>query len=120
MLERDLQSRVIDLAKLRGWKVQHIRPARMANGQWRTPIEGHAGGPDLLLARNGMVLLRELKSETGALTKDQKDWAAALGAYFGVWRPSMWEHVIMPTLMSGATFGTDLSAVSGLIKENPQ
>lgn len=97
MLERDLQSRVIDLAKLRGWLVMHQRPARMASGEWRTAVEGHAGFPDLVLARNGFVLFRELKSDNGRLSPQQSLWGQHLPNW-AVWRPADWDTVIVPTL----------------------
>ena len=37
---------------------------------------GHAGVPDVIAARNGRLLLIELKSEMGKLTEDQKAWFA--------------------------------------------
>ena len=49
--EAALQNAVIELAKLYGWKVHHTRPAQMPSGKWATPIQGHAGFPDLVLVR---------------------------------------------------------------------
>ena len=92
MDERDLQNTVIDMAKLRGWLVNHQRPARTDKG-WRTAVEGHAGFPDLVLvrpARHELVtsnssnfrpprlLFVELKAKRGRLTDGQRQWMEAL------------------------------------------
>ena len=92
LAEADLQQRVIDLAQLRGWRVAHIRPARTADG-WRTPYTGHAGLPDLILARNGHVLLAELKSAVGRPTSDQSAWLAAASEHGRLWRPVDWPTI---------------------------
>lgn len=77
---------VIATAKWHGWMVQHVRPARTAKG-WRTPIEGDKGAPDLLLARDGDVLLRELKRNGEYPRPEQREWLRHLGDYGEVWRP---------------------------------
>lgn len=78
---------VIALARTRGWRVAHFRPARTEKG-WRTPVAADgAGFPDLVLARRGEVLFAELKSNTGRLSKAQQDWDEALPALY-IWRPS--------------------------------
>lgn len=92
MTEDDFKSRVIDYAKLRGWKVTHFRPARTAKG-WRTPLEGDKGCPDLVLARDGRVLLVELKSASGRLTSEQRDWLMHIGAAGRLWRPDDWSTI---------------------------
>ena len=59
--ESEFQRQVIQLAKLRGWLVHHTRPARIkVQGveTYRTPIAGHAGFPDLVLARRGREIGR--------------------------------------------------------------
>lgn len=85
--EEHFKDRVIQVAKARGWKVFHALPAQIRPGRYATPMQGHAGFPDLVLARDGQVLLRELKSETGRLSPGQKEWLAALGEHGGLWRP---------------------------------
>ena len=65
MLEDDWQRQVVDLARLRGWRVAHFRPARTERG-WRTPVEADgAGFPDLLLVRGAQLLAVELKTDAG-------------------------------------------------------
>lgn len=97
MSERDLQSSCIEIAKLYGWRVAHQRPARTAQ-DWRTAVEGHAGLPDLILARgsrNGRparLLFVELKAARGRLSLDQKLWLEVLIQVEGVdvrlWTPN--------------------------------
>lgn len=87
MNEGAWKSWVIDYAMWHKWRVCHVRPAQTEKG-WRTPYEGHSGLPDLILARCGVVLLVELKSDTGrAPTPDQVLWINAAGQFGYVWRP---------------------------------
>ena len=96
MSERELQSAVIEMAKLLGWRVMHTRPARMLDGRWRTPLEGHEGFPDLVLLRPPRLVIVELKSKKGTLTQEQAVWLNAFRASGPrietyEWRPSNWE-----------------------------
>ena len=91
--EAQLQARVIDLARLRGYRVAHFRPARTAQG-WRTPITGHPGFPDLVIAKDGRFLAIELKSSTGRPTRDQLSWLDALGEHGRLWRPDDWDLIV--------------------------
>lgn len=101
--EHHFQRTVIDLARLHGWRVSHTRPARTERG-WRTPVEGDAGAPDLLLARDGAVLLAELKSARGRPAPDQVAWLAALGPYGRLWRPA--DFPTIAALLARPTEGT--------------
>jgi hypothetical protein len=97
LTEEAWQNQVIDLARLFGWHVHHTRPARTARG-WATPIQGHKGFPDLVLARAGRVIFAELKTDTGRLRPEQQEWQQELTAYGSedadpthevyVWRPA--------------------------------
>lgn len=78
--------RVIDIARLHGWRVAHFRPAQTGKG-WRTPMSGDVGVPDLILARDGDVLLAELKTDRGRLRPEQEAWLDELGVHGCVWRP---------------------------------
>lgn len=91
--EADFQRRVMDLAKLNGWRVVHVRPAWVRSGRMVTPYEGHPGLPDLILARRGVVLLAELKSAIGKPTADQLTWLAAAGPNGHLWAPADWPAV---------------------------
>ena len=95
MTERELQSAVIECARLLGWRVAHFRPALTARG-WRTPVEADgAGFPDLVMVRAGVLLFVELKAVRGRLSDAQVEWVDALAACrqdvrMLVWRPADW------------------------------
>lgn len=81
--EQELLDATIDLATHCRWSVHHDRPARRSGARWATAIQGHAGFPDLVLARRGVVLFRELKGygkngRIGRLSSEQRDWARQL------------------------------------------
>jgi hypothetical protein len=79
MRERDLQQAVTDLCALLGLEHFHVRNSRgMARGWPDSVIIGTA------------VLYRELKTETGALSPEQRRVGSKLtraGADWAVWRP---------------------------------
>ena len=81
------QSRVVDLARLRGWRHFHAYSSRRSTAGW----------PDLALVRTGRLLLAELKTQTGQVRPEQRQWLADLGTVAGVevhlWRPSDWPTV---------------------------
>jgi hypothetical protein len=91
LTEADFMEKVIARARARGWLVHHCRPCRKADGGWTTPVQGHTGFPDLVLARDGVVLFRELKTDGGRLTDAQRHWLEVLGGE--VWRPNDWNEV---------------------------
>lgn len=93
MTEDEFKKRVIQTAVTYRWRVHHSRPARTSKG-YRTALQGHKGLPDLVLARNGVVLLVELKSDTGKPTADQRTWLAAAGPHGRLWRPADWPEVL--------------------------
>jgi len=93
MPEAAFQTRVMDTAQLFGWRRVHIRPARTDRG-WRTAYEGDPGLPDLVLARDGRVILVELKSDTGKPTLDQQAWLNAAGPNGYLWAPGDWPRVL--------------------------
>src|ERR1044071_2787109 len=77
MSETDWQTWVVSTARARGWLVAHLRDSRGQDAN---------GLPDLVLARGGLVILAELKTERGAIRESQRPWLAASGNH--VWRPS--------------------------------
>lgn len=93
LTEAQFQTRVIGAAKLHGWRVAHFRPALTRSGKWATPMQGDKGFPDLVLARGGVVLLAELKSDKGVLGKGQPEWLAMLGEHARLWRPRDWDQI---------------------------
>jgi len=93
--ETQFQLSVIEYAKLHGWRVAHFRVARTARG-WRTPVQADgAGFPDLIMTRRGCsegrLVIAELKSKKGKVSKDQRLWLDAFtmveNVEVYVWRP---------------------------------
>ena len=84
---------MLGLARRHGWRVCHYRPA-FSRGRRVTPVSGDPGGPDLTLARGGVVLLAELKLDAGRLRPEQHVWAKEIGPNYRLWRPSMWEAIV--------------------------
>lgn len=96
MSEADWQGRVVDTAKALGWRVCHIRNVRVGTGtrtRWLVPYAGDGGLPDLILAKDGRLLLVELKAEKGGFKPGQLDWLRAAGDNGYCWRPSDWPTV---------------------------
>ena len=88
---------VLELAALRGWRSFHARPGRALRG-WRTAVQGDgAGFVDLLLVRGGRLIMAELKSDRGRVSRLQHAWLAALrqtAAEVHVWRPCNFPDII--------------------------
>ena len=103
MTESELQKIVIDMAHLFRWRVAHFRPARVMRGgeeTWRTPVSADgAGFPDLVLARDGVVLFRELKTAKGIVSDDQHEWLQATGGK--VWRPRHLDTGLIEEILRG-------------------
>lgn len=76
--EKAFQSQVVNLARRLGWRVHHSRRVQIAGGGHATPIQGHKGLPDLILAKDGRVVFIELKGDGGSLQAEQREWARAL------------------------------------------
>lgn len=84
--EKILQDKVIQIARMNGFKVQHSRPVQQADGRWLTAIQGDAGFPDLVLAHPQRgVLFLELKSDTGKLTPGQTAWRHSISPHCEYW-----------------------------------
>lgn len=97
MTEAALQAQVIELARLCGWRVMHVRRSLGKGQQWTTATS-IAGWPDLTLWHESRrkLLFIELKSEIGELSDEQTDVLTSLaraGQAVQVWRPSDWEHI---------------------------
>lgn len=98
--EADFQQRIIDFARLSGWRVAHFRAARvLRRGKevYETPVAADGKGwPDLVLVRD-RVLWVEAKSATGKLSADQTLWREALiraGGLWYCWRPEDWPEIV--------------------------
>lgn len=76
--EREFSQQVEDLLNLFGWRWCHFRPARTEQG-WRTALSGYAGFLDYIAIKDRLIIF-ELKSENGRITKDQQEWLDALAA----------------------------------------
>lgn len=101
--EAEFMGQVIQLARLRGWKVAHFRPARTSKG-WRTPCQADAKGwPDLVLVKAsvsgfpGRIIFAELKRhKKQELTPEQANWLWLLesaGMSTVVWTPEDWAQI---------------------------
>lgn|SRR3990167_7349518 len=81
--EKAFQQQVEDLARLLKWKVYHTRDSRRSE----------PGFPDLILLRNGIMLVAELKREGKKPTAKQNEWLREFGklpaqVITRVWYPS--------------------------------
>jgi hypothetical protein len=89
-----------------GWCGYHVRYSQaVVEGVHTLRNSDHSdafGMPDWVLAKSGQpLLLPELKTSSGRLSKDQQRWLALLNASSGVlapvWRPDM-EHEVRSVL----------------------
>lgn len=108
MRETDLQTAIVELAELLGWRWIHHRPARTEQG-WRTAVSGsHARGwPDLVLCRERLVVA-ELKGTRGQLSVEQSGWISALeaaGVEAYVWWPESWTDIETTLTRKETTIG---------------
>jgi hypothetical protein len=97
MPEKQLQAAVIAQAQRAGWLVYHTFDSRRSQ----------PGYPDLHLVHPGLKLslFRELKTQTGRLSEQQKVWIHHLeqaGADVAIWRPIDYyngtiAHTLMPS-----------------------
>lgn len=94
MTEGQWQKRITNTATLNGWRWAHFRVAKVRADRWATPQSGDKGFPDLVLARGGVVILAELKTDVGDFREGQEEWLAQLGGYGRCWRPADWPAVL--------------------------
>lgn len=83
MSEEELQSDILSLAGRMGVLCYHTYDSRRSQRGW----------VDLVLLGSRGVLFRELKSATGKVTPDQRQWIdglRAVGLDADVWRPADW------------------------------
>ena len=88
--EAEFTTQVVQLFRLRGWMVVHIRPAKTAKG-YRTPYEGDPGLPDIIASRLGRTILAELKVGRNKPTQEQNYWLQASSGY--LWYPEDWSEI---------------------------
>lgn len=97
MSEADYQGRILDYALVTGWRAHHCRPLQTRAGKWQTPITGHAGFPDLILARGPRLVVLEVKRDGEQPTPEQRAWLSAFmlvpGAQVHIATPSTWDFI---------------------------
>ena len=85
--EKVFQRHVVALAERGGWEAFHVYDSRRSA----------AGFPDLVLVRPPVLILAELKTDTGRTTPAQDEWLELLGRVPGVrvrlWRPALWAAI---------------------------
>ena len=96
--EKDFQKWVTDNATLLGWKWAHFRDSRrqIAPGQFVGDVQA-AGFPDLVLVKDQLIYMVEIKKQSGKLTSAQEEWQAVLAptpVIHEVWRPSDRERIL--------------------------
>jgi hypothetical protein len=92
MTEAELQERVIRAARITGWRYYHP-PDNRPGGKSGRVQRVVPGFPDLVLVHVAQrrIMYRELKTQTGRVSPDQRTWLddlAIAGADVGVWRPA--------------------------------
>jgi hypothetical protein len=94
--EATFQKQVIQYARLMGWRSAHFRASLNARGKWQTAVAGDGVGfVDLVLVKD-RVIFAELKTDTGRIRPEQREWIEAINAAGGtavVWRPSDWPQI---------------------------
>lgn len=95
--EAVLQAKIMDLARLYGWRRAHFRTAYQPGAEkWVTPMSGEKGFPDLVLVRGPRLIFAELKSDRGRVSKDQRAWLDMLEgtcAEVYEWRPADYDEI---------------------------
>ena len=84
--EKEFQTTVIQYAQRLGYLVFHTYDSRRSQ----------RGFPDLVMVREGRLVVAELKRETGRTKPEQAEWlrllrSAGVEAY--IWRPSQWDAI---------------------------
>jgi hypothetical protein len=89
--ERDLSTYVVELARLGGWKLRYHTYTSRGTSYGKPAAPGF---PDWVLVHpeQQRLLFAELKSDTGVIRPEQREWLDALSDVPGVevflWRPS--------------------------------
>jgi len=98
--EAQFTVRVVRLADLYGWHGRHDRNSESGRGIHTFTRSDHAcgmGWPDWVFVKDGrQPKFRELKTETGRVSRHQRWWGdklLAAGLDWAVWRPSMLDSI---------------------------
>ena len=97
--ESKFQAAVVELAEILHWRTFH---AARIKGHLRTKTS--PGFPDLVLARSGVKIFAELKTNKGVVSNDQILWLLATDGV--IWRPRHWD-VIEKSLKEGIAHPTE-------------
>ena len=97
--ETKFQNTIVRLAEILGWRTFHVARVK---GHLRTPTS--EGFPDLVLAKTGVKLFAELKTDKGVVSNDQILWLLATDGV--IWRPKHWS-VIEKSLKDGRAYPTE-------------
>lgn len=79
-IETECEKTIVQAAMRYGWLVHGTRAAMTAKGEWRTALKGHPGFPDLILVRDGQLLIVELKRHPNKVEPSQQIWLDSLRA----------------------------------------
>lgn len=99
MTEQTFTNELLKWAKTYRWLVFHVRNSG-AGGH--TQVQGERGFPDLVLVRDGRLIVAELKTakagtKAGEPKPEQTIWLEAfrrVGAEVHVWRPENWNEIL--------------------------
>lgn len=98
--ESRFQARIITLAKAQGYKAYHTHDSRRSQEGW----------PDLALAKRDLLLLIEVKTNTGVVKVSQQEWLTLLHnppyVIAEVWRPAHWQYILSRLGYGGEGWGT--------------
>ena len=92
--EKAFLQKIVQLAVCHRWWWAHFTQAQVRDGAWVTPQRGHLGFPDLVLARNGQLIIAEVKAEDGKPSAEQLAWLERLGPTGRLWYPADWEQIV--------------------------
>lgn len=111
MSEKEFQEKVIAFAQDNGWRVAHCRKVLVKMGErthYETPMAADgAGYPDLTMVKKidrdpwagFRLIFAELKTNTGSVRPEQKQWLADLAdigpfeTFAAIWRPKDWPEI---------------------------
>jgi hypothetical protein len=107
LTEAELQSNVIELARVLKWRVAHFRNVRVQlkhGTRYMLPVAADGVGfPDLVMVKRDRTLFVELKAEKGVVSREQHDWIDALTGSRNrevyVWRPQNWTSGEIETIL---------------------
>lgn len=99
--EASFTTAVVECAQMFGFLVHHDRPGRLADGRWRSHIQGDVGFPDILALGYGRMVIAELKVGRNPASKAQESWLWHFGqlseTFWHVechlWKPVDWPEI---------------------------